>query len=116
MNMKYYGCHNVRKHRGIKGSGKYVTLNISLKFDSLGNIKITYSESKDNLGRSGKGFITSLGLNIKTRPKKYKKASYVMEISVRRTFQIILWSLKNYLMKVMRGRGPNMNLLTFIFT
>ena len=41
-------------------------------------MKIISSQSKDNLGRSGKGLITSLGLNAKVRPKKYKKARYVI--------------------------------------
>ena len=49
-------------------------MDISLKFDSLDKIKITSSESKDNLGRSGKGLITSLGLKAKVRTQKYKKA------------------------------------------
>ena len=31
VNMKNCGGHNVRKHREIKGSDKYVTLDISLK-------------------------------------------------------------------------------------
>ena len=47
---------NFKKHREIKNSDKYVTLDISLKFDSLDNMKITSSESKDNFGGSGKGF------------------------------------------------------------
>ena len=46
MNMKNCGCRNVRKHREIKGSDKYITLDISLKFDSLGKMKITSSDSK----------------------------------------------------------------------
>ena len=55
MNMKNcYRC-NIRKHREIKGSDKYVALDISFKFDSLYKMEITSSESKDNLGRSGKG-------------------------------------------------------------
>ena len=43
LSMKNCGCHNVRKHREIKGSDKYVTLYISFKFDSLEKIKITSS-------------------------------------------------------------------------
>ena len=39
VNLKYFGRCNVRKHREIKGSDKYVTLDISLKFDSLDRIK-----------------------------------------------------------------------------
>ena len=50
VNMKNCGCSNVRKHREIKSSDKYVTLYISLKFDSLDKMIITSSESKDNLG------------------------------------------------------------------
>ena len=50
--MKICDCRNVRKHRDVKGSGKYVTLDISFKFDSLDNMTIKSSELKDNLGRS----------------------------------------------------------------
>ena len=35
MNMKDCGHRNFRKHKDIKGSDKYVTLDILLKFDSL---------------------------------------------------------------------------------
>ena len=78
VNMKNCGRHNVRKHREIKGSDKYVTLKISLKFDSMENMRITSSESKLNLGISGKVLINSLGIKAKTRPKKYKKARYII--------------------------------------
>ena len=73
VNMKNCGCFNVRKHRDTKGSDKYVTLDISLKFDSLENMEITSSESGYNLGRSGKGLITSLGLKAKARPKQCQR-------------------------------------------
>ena len=46
MNMKHYGRHNVSKHKDVKGSEKYVTLDISLKFASLENMRITSSEPK----------------------------------------------------------------------
>ena len=46
VNMKSCGRRNVRKHKDIKGSDKYITLYISLKFDGLDKIKITSSESK----------------------------------------------------------------------
>ena len=46
MKMKKCGRRNVRKHKEIKGSDKYVTLEISSKFESLDKIKITSSESK----------------------------------------------------------------------
>ena len=68
--MKNCGHRNVRKHKDIKGSDKYVTLDISSKFDSLDKMKITSSESKGKLERSGKGLITSLGFKTKARPQK----------------------------------------------
>ena len=48
VNMNNCGRHNVKKHRDIKGSDKYSTLEILLKFDSLDKMIITSSESKDN--------------------------------------------------------------------
>ena len=62
VNTKNCGLHNVRKHRDNKSGEKYITLDISLKFGSLDNIKITSSEKKDCMRRSGKGLITSLDL------------------------------------------------------
>ena len=47
--MKNCGRRNVKKHKEIKGSDNYVTLGISLKFDSLDKMKITSSESKGKL-------------------------------------------------------------------
>ena len=44
VDMKNYSRRNVRKHKEIKGSDKYVTLDISPKFDSLDKIRITSSE------------------------------------------------------------------------
>ena len=90
MNMKVCGRSNVRKHRDIKGSENYVTLDISLKFGSLDKMQITSSEPKDNLGRSGKGLITSVGLKAKARPKKYKKARYdIINVSKKDLSKII---------------------------
>ena len=80
MDMKCFGRRNVRKHKDIKdsdkyvtlkkqkeirGSDKYVTLDISSKLDSLDKMKITSSESKVKLERSVKGLITYLGFKIK---------------------------------------------------
>ena len=67
MNMKCFGRQNVRKHRGIKNVNKYITLEILLKFGSLDKMKIIPSDPKDYLGRSGKGFINSLGLKTIVR-------------------------------------------------
>ena len=44
VNMKNCGRHNVRKHREIKASDNYVTLDISLKFDIMEKMTITSSE------------------------------------------------------------------------
>ena len=79
VNMKSFGRCNVRKHKEIKGSYKYVTLDISLMFGSMDKMRIISSEPKDNYGRSGKGLITSLGLKAKTSPHKYKKARHAIE-------------------------------------
>ena len=76
--MKNCGCRNVRKHKEIRGSNKYVTLDISSKFDSLEKMKIISSESKGKLERSGKVLITSLGFKTKARSQKYKKARYAI--------------------------------------
>ena len=70
MNMKICGSSNVRKHREIKCGYNYNNLGILLKFGSMDKTGITYSESKDNFGISGKGLITFLGLKAKIRPKK----------------------------------------------
>ena len=78
VNMKNCGRHNVRKHKEIRGSDKYVTLDISSKFDSLEKMKTTSSESKGKMETSGKVLITSLGLNTKARSQRYKKARYAI--------------------------------------
>ena len=78
VNMKNCGRHNVRKHIEIKVSDKYITLYISLKFDSLDKIRITSPESKANLRISGKWLITFLGLKYKSSPKVYKRARYAI--------------------------------------
>ena len=77
-NMNNCGHNNVRRHREIKGSDKYVTLEISLKFSSMDKMRITSSEPEDNLVILGKGLITSLCLNAIARAKKYKKARYAI--------------------------------------
>ena len=78
VNMKNCGRHKVRKHKEIKVSDKYVTLDISSKFDSLNKMKTTSSESKRNLGRSGKRLVTALSFKTKVRSQKYKKARYAI--------------------------------------
>ena len=70
VNMKHCGRCIFHKYKEIKGSDKYITLDISLKFDSMDKIKITYSESKEKLGKLGKGLITSMGFKAKVRQQK----------------------------------------------
>ena len=110
------GCINVRKDREIKGSDKYVTFEILLKFYSLDKMKITFSEPKDNLVRSWNGLITSLGIKAKVGPKKDKRQGMPSEMSVWTTFKILSESFRNCLIKIMRGRGLNMSLLEVNFT
>ena len=43
MKMKNYGPLNVRKQMEIKGSDKYITLDISLRFDIMEKMKIISS-------------------------------------------------------------------------
>ena len=68
--MKNCGCCNVRRNNDIKVSDKYVTLDISSKFDSLDKMKITSSESRVKLEISGEGLITYLGFKAKVGPQK----------------------------------------------
>ena len=90
VNMKNCGCRNVRKHKEIKGSDKYVTLDISSKFDSLDKMKITSSESKVKLERSRKVLITFLGFKTKARLQKYKKERYAIgNVSEKDLYRII---------------------------
>ena len=76
--MKNGGRCNVKKHKEIKCSDKYVTLDISSNFDSLDNMKFTSSYSKGKLEISGMGLITSLCFKTKARSQKYKKARYAI--------------------------------------
>ena len=70
VNMKKCSRRKVRKHKEIKGSDKYFTLDISLKFDNLDKMKITSSESKGKLEISGKGLITFPYFKTKVRPQE----------------------------------------------
>ena len=116
VNMKNCGRLNVSKHIEIKGSENYVTSEILLKFDSLYNMIITSSDSKNYLGRSGKGLITSLVLKANTRPKKYKKARYAIGNVSKKDLSKIIKEFEKLPYKVMRGGGPNMSLLPVTFT
>ena len=49
-----------------------------MKFDSLKKMRITSSDPKHHLVRSGKMLITSICLKSKSRSNKYKKARYAI--------------------------------------
>ena len=66
------------KHKEIKGSDKYVTLDISSKFDSLNTMETTSSKSKGESEVSGKGLVTALSFKTKVRSSRYKKARYAI--------------------------------------
>ena len=53
-------------------------------------MKITSSDSKEKLERSGKGLITSLGFKAKARPQKYKRERYAIgNVSEKDIYKII---------------------------
>ena len=55
VNMKICGRLNFRKHKEIKGSDKYVTLYISLKFDKTGQAGNHIFRVKGKIGKIRKG-------------------------------------------------------------
>ena len=82
--MKNGSTQNVSKHREIKNNEQYVVLNISLKFGHLEKTKITYSDPKDYLVRSGKGLTTFLSLKYIRRSKNVKKEKFsITEVSLK---------------------------------
>ena len=94
MNMKICGRRYIGKHREIKDSDNYITLGILLKFVSDKKMRITSSDPKYYLGRSGKGLITFMGLKTNVRPKKYKKARYSITNVIMRYFSNIIKEFK----------------------
>ena len=59
-------------------------------------MKITSSESKVKLKRSGKGLITSLGFKTKARSQKYKNSRYAIKnVSEKDIYKIIKEFEKN---------------------
>ena len=116
VNKKHCGCCQVRKHKEIKSNDNIVTLDISEKFDSLKNTETTYSESKEKLEISGKGFVTALAFKTKIRSPKYiKRQAMPSEISARRTFRRLSKSFRKLGNYVMRRRCPNMIQLPVTF-
>ena len=116
VNMKNCGHINVRKYKEIKGSDKYVTLDISLKLDNMEKIKITSSESKEKLEGSGKGLITSLGFKAKVRAQKYKQARYSIGNVSKKDLSKIIREFEIFEKLPNEKKRPNMSLLTVTST
>ena len=86
--MQNCGHQNVRKHREINIGKQYIASFIYLKFGNMDSMKS--SEPKYYLVISGKGLITSLGLNIIRMSNKIKKSRLaVTEVSLKDISMII---------------------------
>ena len=72
VNMISCGRRNVRKHREIKNGEKYIILDISSNLHCLDKRKVTSSESKDCMGRPGKGLTISLDIRTKNFKQETK--------------------------------------------
>ena len=90
VNMKICDRHNVMKHREIKESDEYITLEILLNFGILDNMRITSSEPKDYLGRPGKVLITSLGLETNVKSNRDKKTVNAITNVIMKEFSKII--------------------------
>ena len=70
--MESFGRRNFRKHRENNSGEKYNILDISYTLDCIYKWQVTSSESKDYMGRPGKGLTASLDLRTKRSNKKQK--------------------------------------------
>ena len=73
VNMKICGRHKVSKHKDIRGGDKYVTLDISEKFDSLNKMESTSLESKGKFGKIRKGVGNCSGFQDQSKVDKIQK-------------------------------------------
>ena len=80
-----------------------------MKFGNLDKMKIASSESKYNLGRSGKGLITSLCLKAKSSPEKYKKERYAIRNVIKKDLSKIIKEFKKLPYKSYERRRPKHN-------
>ena len=94
VNMKNCGRCKVGKHKEIKGSDKYITLDISSKMDILDKMNTTSSESKEKFGNIRKGVGNRSGFQDQSKVAKIQKSGVPSEMSVRRTFRRLLRSLR----------------------
>ena len=117
VNRKNCGSRNVRKHREIKVSYKYVNMDILLKFGSMDKMRITSSEPKYNFGKIGKEVDCLSGSQGQKQGQiNIKRQGMPSEMSVGRTFKGLSGSLRSHLIKFMKGKGPNMSPLEVTFT
>ena len=73
VNMKNCGRRKVRKHREINGGEKFVTLNISEKFDSLNKMETTSFRVKRKIGDISKGVDNRSGSHDQSKVEKIQK-------------------------------------------
>ena len=77
-----------------------------MKLGSLDKIIITSSDPKNNLGRSGKGLITSMDIKAKARPKKHKKARYAIGNVSMRDLSKIIREFEKLSYKIYESKSP----------
>ena len=94
VNMTSFGRQNVRKHKEIKNIEQFIVLRVSLNLDCMYTMEVTYSESRDYVGRSGKRVTTSLTLNLK-KPNQEQKARTSNIAITNQDFREFLKKFKN---------------------
>ena len=115
VNMKSCGRRNVRKHRKIKNGEKYIRLDISYQIYCLDKREVTFSWTKDYMGRSGKGLNTSLNIKVKRRNKKQNIRTVITDIT-NQYFRAFLREYKNHLIYVKRRNRLIINQLKLTYS
>ena len=92
--MTSFGRRNVKKHTEIKNSEKYIALEIYLKLGCMDNREVTYSESREYMGRLDKGLTTSLTIRTKSPNNEQKARTNITAIS-NHYFNNLLKDFKN---------------------
>ena len=106
LNMKNGGCRNVRKHREIKVSYKYVTLDISLKFGILDKMRIKSSETKDNFGKIREGVDYLSGSQGQKQVQINKKSRYAIRNIIMKELSKIIREFEKSPYKSYESRRP----------
>ena len=86
-----------------------------MKFGSFYNIRITSSDPKYSLGISGKGLITSLGLNTNLKSKKNKRERYAITNGSTKDISKIIKEFEKLPYKGYVCNRPNIKALTVNF-